>query len=1039
MLSSAIKQTNSSYLDKLLQTASFRGPNKMEQLLCNRANEASNALAVIDGDHRFTYRDLLAKADILAADLLKKGLGTEEPVGIVVGPGWQQIIARVAVLRAGGTSVPIDPSAPDIQLHAMLGDLSTRFVMTTNNLAGKVSQFNILPIETVLDPEYQTEKHGEINAMSGKSEGHRSHILHTSGSTGKPKAVQISSKAVLHLAASLPVDIGEGDKVGQLNNPGFDLSLFEVWVTLLSGGTVVHIPKSIIKDPVSFAAFLKDTGLTALILPCALFTAVSASTPSAFQSVRHVVSAGESPSPQAMQKVLSSDGPPENLWNGYGPTETTCLSTLQRVTLEEAECGPISAGVPFGDTVLHLLDEAQKPIVDDEIPGEICIGGPGLSAGYLNHTEANAEKFIRIEVADSQDPRRVKITRLYRTGDIGMWKGLPKRLQYIGRVDLQVKHQGFRVELEAIEQTIAANDSIRAVACLHQKAGDGPGLDRLIAVVAPANDMPLDPQKIIEWTQNRHPYYMVPNQVRVVSEIPLNSRGKVDRDALHKEIKESRPLKSTQDNAKDESSLAKVTKILEENLGLSNIGPDDNIISLGLSSLQVARFLGLIKQKIGKLISIKDLYINPSIRSLVHHLHQADETNYGPSEVLQFEADAHLADDIELIPDWTSEGRVFLTGATGFIGVNLLYRWLSRPSMKEVEIACLARGNENYSPMDRIKNALKKYDLWSEDISQEMKRVIVLDGDMTQERLGLPHSDYQWLINWAPAVFHAAAKVNWCDSYNGHFAQNVQGTKNVLRVAAEGRRKTMHYISSIDVWAVTGLILGTDVVSEDGPLKVHLASLPFDTGYAQSQWVADEMVQRVRDKGLPVTIYRPGFVVGDSKTGAGNPDDFFGRLIAGCIQLGYWPHMPHQNQEYVTVDYVCDSIIRIASDNRNIGHAYTLSSPNPGQITNMERLCVLINQAGFSVQEIPYAEWLEKMQAWDGFESSPCLPLMPLLAEPILRGDTRLQTSKYSPRYDCANTLKAIGACDDIRFVQLTPDLVKKYIDFWARKGFYNF
>jgi hypothetical protein len=149
--------------------------------------------------------------------------------------------------------------------------------------------------------------------------------------------------------------------------------------------------------------------------------------------------------------------------------------------------------------------------------------------------------------------------------------------------------------------------------------------------------------------------------------------------------------------------------------------------------------------------------------------------------------------------------------------------------------------------------------------------------------------------------------------------------------------------------------------------------------------------------------------------------------------------MPHQNQEYVTVDYVCDSILRIASDNRNIGHAYTLSSPNPGQITNMERLCVLINQAGFSVQEIPYAEWLEKLQTWDGFESSPCLPLMPLLAEPILRGDTRLQTSKYSPRYDCANTLKAIGACDDIRFVQLTSDLVKKFIDFWARKGFYNF
>lgn len=1011
----------------------------MEQLLCNRANETGDSLAVIDGKHRFTYRDLLAKADILAADLLHKGIATEEPVGIVAGPGWQQVIAQVAVLRAGGTSTPIDPSVPDIQLHAMLGELSIQLVMTTENLWARVSQFEVLLIETVLNPERQTERYGEIDVISGRSECHRSHLLHTSGSTGNPKAVQISSKALLHLATSLPFDIGQGDRVGELNNPGFDLSLFEVWVTLLSGGTVVHIPKSIVKDPTSFTAFLKDASITAIILPSTLFTAVSASSASAFQCLRHVVSAGESPSSQAMQRVLSSDGPPQNLWNGYGPTETTCLSTLQRVTQKETQCGlPISAGIPVGDTVLHLLDEDRKPIVYDGISGEICIGGPGLSTGYLNHPEANAEKFIEVELAKAQDSGRMELTRLYRTGDLGMWKGLPKRLHYIGRVDLQVKRQGFRIELEEIERTIAANDSVQGAACLHKKADDGSGSDHLTAFVTPANGTPVDPRKIIEWMQSRHPYYMVPDQVRIVSEIPLTSRGKIDRAALARETLVPRPLKSPHNhgNEEDKGPLGTIVEILEGILGHSNIGPNDNILSLGLSSLQVARFLGLIKQKVGTSLSIKDLYINPSVGFLANHLHRADEVNYGPSEILQFEADSHLADEIELIPDWFSEGRVFLTGATGFIGVNLLYRWLSMSSMKS--IACLARGNEHFSPMDRIKNALKKYDLWSEGISREMKRVIVLDGDITQERLGLSQSDYQWLTGWAPAVFHAAAKVNWCDPYSGHFAPNVLGTKNALRVAAEGRRKTFHYISSIDVWAVTGLILGTEVVSEDGPLKVHLASLPFDTGYAQSQWVADEMVQRVRDKGLPVTIYRPGFVVGDSKTGAGNPDDFFSRMIAGCVQLGYWPHLPSQNMEYVTADYVCDSILHIASDNRNIGRAYSLSAPNPDLSTNMERLCMLINQAGFPLQQISYPDWLEKLQAWDGLESSPLLSLMPLLAEPVLRDATRLQTSKYSPVYDCVNTLKAIAGRSDICFVQLTPDLIKRFINFWTRKGFHS-
>ncbi|CAG8343945.1 unnamed protein product [Penicillium salamii] len=619
-----------------------------------------------------------------------------------------------------------------------------------------------------------------------------------------------------------------------------------------------------------------------------------------------------------------------------------------------------------------------------------------------------------------------------------MWEGEPKRLHYLGRIDLQVKRQGFRVELEEIERIIAANESVQQVACLHEKLRDGLGSDFLTAFVTRREGASVDPQKITEWMQNRHPYYMVPDQVRIISEIPLDGRGKVDRVALAEETQQSQPSETPQNHEnEDKSSLDTIAEILKRILGLANLSPDENILSLGLSSLQVAQFLGRVKQRVGISLSIKDLYINPSIESLAKHLHQVNGDNYGPSELLQFEADSHLADDIELVPDWSSEGRVFLTGATGFIGGNLLYRWLSMSSMKE--IACLARGNEDLSPMDRIKNDLKKYDLWSEDIAEKMTKVIVLDGDITQERLGLSQSDYHWLTSWAPAVFHAAAKVNWCIPYSGHFAQNILGTKNVLRVAADGRRKSFHYISSIDVWAVTGFILGTEVVSEDGPLKVHLASLPFDTGYAQSQWVADEMVQRVRDKGLPVIIYRPGFVVGDSKTGAGNPDDFFSRMIAGCVQLGYWPLLPAQNQGYVTVDYVCDSILHIASDNCNIGRAYTLGAPNSDSSTDMERLCVLINQAGFPLQQIPYSDWLKKLQTWNELESSPLLSLMPLLAEPVLRGDTRLQTSKYSPVYECINALKAIAGRNDISFSRLKPDLIRSFIDFWTRKGFYKF
>ncbi|KAJ5864921.1 uncharacterized protein N7529_006837 [Penicillium soppii] len=1007
----------------------------MEQLLCNRANEFGDHLAIIDGEHSFTYHELLVKASILALNLLDKDLNIEEPVGIIAGPGWHQVVAQIAVLRAGGTSTPIDPSVPDAQLHSMLSELGVRYVMTTNNTSAKVSQFEVVSIDAVLDTKDLDDEDGEIQPLSGQPEGHRSHILHTSGSTGKPKAVQISSKAVLHLTDSLPMKFGPGDRIGELNNPGFDLSFFEIWVALLSGSTVVHIPNSTIKDPVSFAEFLKDKSITAVILPYALLNVVSTNTPSAFQHLRHVISAGESPSFQTMQSILSSDGPPENLWNGYGPTETTCLSTLQRVTLQEAESESISAGLPIGDTVVHLLDKDQKLVVENEAPGEICIGGPGLSAGYLNRPEANEEKFIEVKLANPEDNSQTKTVRLYRTGDIAMWKGEPKSLHYIGREDLQIKRQGFRVELEEVERTITSNEAVEAAACVYEKADDTLASDRLTAFVVLANDASADPDSITKWTQSHHPHYMVPDQIKIVSEIPLNSRGKFDRGALKEMVKSSDSSGShvTEDN---DNPLSMVTSLLEEILSNSEIRPDDNILALGLSSLQLARFLGSIKQKFGTSLSMKDLYSKPTVEAVAERLHQTNEISYGPSEILQLEADSHLADDIQLIPEWPSEGRLFLTGATGFVGVNLLYRFLAMPSMKE--IACLTRGTEEVSPLDRIKNTFKKYDMWNEDVSKNLDKIIILDGDMTKDRLGLSESDYQWLIGWAPAVFHSAAKINWCDTYSGHYAQNIIGTRNILRVAAEGRRKTLHYISTIDVWAVTGLILGTDVVTEDGPLKTHLASLPFDTGYAQSQWVADEMVQRVRDKGLPVVIYRPGFVVGDSKTGAGNPDDFFSRMIIGCIQFGYYPQLEFQNQGYVTVEYVCDAIVHIASSNYNIGRAFTLSVPDKDLITTMEDLCVMINQAGFPVEQIAYQDWLDKLQAWNSLESSPLLSLMPLLAEPVLRGATRLQTSKYTPVYDCTNTLKAISGRGDISHVPLSPELIRKFIDFWIGKGMHS-
>lgn len=323
---------------------------------------------------------------------------------------------------------------------------------------------------------------------------------------------------------------------------------------------------------------------------------------------------------------------------------------------------------------------------------------------------------------------------------------------------------------------------------------------------------------------------------------------------------------------------------------------------------------------------------------------------------------------------------------TGFVGAYLLHQLLSMPSVKKV--ACLARSRGNLTANDRIQKALEKYDLWDGRLESTQK-IIALDGDLTDATLGLGEDKFNWLSNWASVIFHIGARVNWCEPYETLYEPNVVGTRNIIRLATLGRRKALHYVSSIDAWNVTGLINKTERVSEDAPLKPHLESLPYDMGYSQSQWVTDEMVQRARDLGLPATIYRPGFVIGNSPRGYGNADDFFARLIVGCIQSGGFPHLPHQRLEYVTVELVCSAILHIASKSESLGRSFHLVSPDVAQSVSIEKTCSLINQAGYPVKEVPYQEWIDMIQHTP---ENPLEPMIPMLQEPVLGDLTRMHT-----------------------------------------------
>ncbi|OQE39131.1 hypothetical protein PENCOP_c007G04755 [Penicillium coprophilum] len=678
------------------------------------------------------------------------------------------------------------------------------------------------------------------------------------------------------------------------------------------------------------------------------------------------------------------------------------------------------SSIPRGAGVVPLVD------IGTHQAGEICVAGPQVSPGYLNRPKESMKQFIHVDSATLGEKAGASI-RLYRTGDLAKWRDSSGQLDYIGRADKQVKCSGHRVELGDIERTLERHPQVGSCVVIQHKQEDS---EALVAYIIPVKGQAqVQLPAIINWAKEILPYYMVPGSIQSLKEFPLSSAGKIDRIALISDsYKAAKQEKSEeQQPSQVEGQIDWLQSHLQGLLNVSYLDPKKNIFSLGVSSLQAAQLVGKIRQHNGKPVTLAQLHAYPTVETLTTLLQSPNNDSADPAQTTRWAQDSRLVDDLASPPNWQSadKGRVFITGATGFLGAYLLHRLLSLPSVKKV--ACLARSQGNVTANDRIQKALEKYDLWDGRLEIAQK-IIALDGDLTDATLGLGDDKFSWLSNWASVIFHNGARVNWCEPYEALYEPNVVGTRNVIRLTTLGRRKAIHYISSVGTWNVTGLVNKTKRVFEDGPLTPHLESLRYDMGYSQTKWVADEMVQRARDRGLPATIYRPGFVIGDSSRGYGNADDFFARLIMGSIQSGQFPHLPHQRLEYVTVEFVCSAILHIASKTECLGQSYHLVPPDVAQSLSIEETCSLLNQAGYPVKQVPYQEWLEGIQKYLG---SPLEPLLPMLQEPVLGDLTRLQTSIHPPVYDTQNFVQALEDRPDIKYVSLDPELLQRCIDFW--------
>ncbi|MDE1175179.1 MAG: amino acid adenylation domain-containing protein [Edaphobacter sp.] len=561
--------------------------------LFERAVELSaDSVAVIDGDKTVTYAELNRLANQMAHFLLAKKIPREACLGICMERSVHMIVAMLAVLKAGCAYLPLDPLYPAQRLEAMLADSHAALVITDKKIR-EVMSINERQIMRVDMDEATISTMPSTNPSAEVEPDDLAYVIYTSGSTGRPKGVAIEHHSTVSLLtwASTVFSADELARVFAATSICFDLSIFEIFLPLSTGGSVILA-----------ADFLELPRLGAQTRPSLLNTVPSAMSALLVSeiipaSVRCVCLAGE-PLPQSLVDQIRECGANIRVFDLYGPTETTTYSTY--ALRDRMSLGTI--GKPLANTKIFILDAEQQPVPPD-VPGQIYIGGEGVAREYLYKPMLTRERFIKVDHLAWTD-------KLYATGDLGRFRA-DGNIEYLGRLDSQIKIRGFRVEPGEIEATLQQHPRVRDAAVV-LRALPG-GTDGLVAFVT-MTSAPLHSSDLIDFQQKFLPSHMVVREIVFLEALPLTLNGKIDRNAL-KQRPVSAPKPDTSTKVLSELEQ-KLIAIWERNFKLTSIGVDDDFFALGGHSLLAFQIFNEIERhlKISMVLSV--LFKAPTVRLL---------------------------------------------------------------------------------------------------------------------------------------------------------------------------------------------------------------------------------------------------------------------------------------------------------------------------------------------------------------------------------------------------------------------------------------
>jgi len=1032
--------------------------------------------------HQLTYRELDRQARVIGAHLSCMAAPGER-VLLLLPHEPEYVAAFFGCIYADLVAVPAFPPSVrrvDRRIAAITEDADASIVLATERtlalLVGNGERYPSLrgrrwiAIETLLEGDDE----GWVPTPGRRSP--LAYLQYTSGSTSTPRGVMIGHANVLHNLEMI--------RQGMDGRPQTHLVS---WAPLfhdlgLVGGMLLPLYLDIPLTTMSPLHFLEDPGRWLRVISAVQATSSPApnfaydlcaqrTTPAEraaldLRSWNVACVAAEPIRPATLERFAEAFAVAgfrrEAFWPAFGLAESTLAVTVgmlpgetlarafDRAALEHAEAIPAAPGDVGVARMLatsgRLPRDGEVVIADPgagvRLPsgriGEIWCKSGSVGQGYWNRPVDSAALF-QARLADSGDGP------FLRTGDLGFVHN--GELFVTGRLKDLIVIRGRNHYPQDFEHSAESSHPELRRTCVAAVGLEQDGAEQVVVIAEVRRRSWPDSQELARVAEAVRTALAADHQVEPTTialvgpgSLPKTSSGKLQRSLIGEtwraggfsplytwerpssDVPLATPASAVRVVGRTDALLPALLDCVGRTVGSTVRGSsgDDRLFDLGLDSLRLVHLTLAVERQLGLSLRFAQLEDNPTLQELAARLGGAPED---AAQTVDLRVEAVLNAEIRppegQAPPAERPQTILLTGATGFLGAYLLRELLDRTT---ADVSCLVRAPDELTAGERLRQALTLYGLWDE---RDAASIRPLPGDLSRRLLGLSPDRFAALADGLDAIYHNGAWLNFVHSYHHLKPVNVDGTREILRLACRGRTKALHYVSTASVFY--GPAYDGQLIDEAVPLD-HPDGL--DLGYVQSKWVAEQLVWQAAQRGLPVSVYRPAWILGDSRTGHASGEELFGRLVRGCVQLGLAPRLDYLWRG-APVDYVSRAIVALATSHGPAGRAFHPGSLHP---VAWERVVAWIADAGYKIDLVPYDRWLAALQACD---DNPLLPLLPFFAERESDG-CKTRTERYAQRalahLDGAATLAAlpatVPACPP-----LDRDVLHQYLSSYAARG----